>query len=231
MKQTLKNWINKRFYFYSKDVYEFHKISFSQEGEDRILKHLFQGKKDGFYVEIGAHHPQRYSNSQLFYLNGWKGINVDAMPGSMKEFRKKRPSDINIETAISDKNEELAFYILEEKGMNTADKEIAELRDTASPFRIENETKVKAITLADLFNSNLPENTEIDFISIDIEGYDLKALQSNDWDKYRPRYVLVEDYKKDIEACLSGEIHHFLKSVDYIFVCRTYNTSFYFKAK
>lgn len=231
MRQKLKSWINHIFYFYSKSVYRFHKISFSQEGEDRILEHLFQGKKNGFYVEIGSHHPQRYSNTHLFHLNGWRGINVDAMPGSMEEFIKKRGGDINIETAISSKNEELTFYILDEKGMNTADKEIAEDRDNHSPFSIEKKIKVNAITLDELFNKYLPPKFEIDFLSIDIEGYDLKALCSNDWKKYRPKYVLIEDYQKNIENCISGEINQFMIKQDYTFICRTYNTSFYIDKK
>ena len=58
--------------------------SFSQEGEDLVLARIFEGKKNGFYVDIGAHHPTRFSNTHYFYRRGWSGINIDAMPGSMK---------------------------------------------------------------------------------------------------------------------------------------------------
>ena len=51
----------------------------------------------GFYVDVGAHHPRRYSNTYLFYKRGWRGINIDAAPGSMKSFSKTRPRDINLE--------------------------------------------------------------------------------------------------------------------------------------
>ena len=80
--------------------------SYSQEGEDRILLMPFENCKDGFYV---AHHPTRYSNTYLFYRMGWSGINIDAAPGSMNLFKKKRPRDINLEVAISDREEELTF--------------------------------------------------------------------------------------------------------------------------
>src|SRR5580658_8816405 len=78
--------------------------SFSQEGEDMILASFFEGKKNGFYVDVGAHHPKRFSNTHHFYIRGWRGINVDATPGSMKLFRRTRPDDINIEAAVSDQS-------------------------------------------------------------------------------------------------------------------------------
>ncbi|WP_233706612.1 FkbM family methyltransferase, partial [Helicobacter marmotae] len=89
--------------------------SYSIEGEDRILSALMGDKegKSGFYVDVGAHHPFRYSNTYLFYTWGWMGINIDATPGSMAAFRKHRPRDINIECAIgnviADNKESQAF--------------------------------------------------------------------------------------------------------------------------
>jgi len=89
--------------------------SYSQEGEDMILRRLFENQERGLYVDIGAYHPKKFSNTYFFYRAGWIGINVDAMPGSMKKFRSRRPRDINIEAAISDKREELIpkgiFYL------------------------------------------------------------------------------------------------------------------------
>ena len=61
-------------------------MSYSQQGEDMILKSLFQDHQSGFYVDVGAHHPSRFSNTYFFYLRGWRGINIDAMPGSMAAF-------------------------------------------------------------------------------------------------------------------------------------------------
>lgn len=57
----------------------FENLYFSQEGDIR----LFNDSSSGIYVDIGAHHPFRFSNTYVFYKRGWRGINVDAMPGSM----------------------------------------------------------------------------------------------------------------------------------------------------
>src|SRR5690554_6253894 len=80
---------------------DFSRKSYSQEGEDILLEKLFEGKNDGFYVDVGAHHPRRFSNTYLLYRRGWRGINIDAMPGSMAEFRRLRGRDINLEIPIS----------------------------------------------------------------------------------------------------------------------------------
>ena len=74
--------------------------SYSQEGEDLVLARYF-AKSSLIYVDVGAHHPTRYSNTYLFYSQGWRGINIDAMPGSMDAFRRDRPRDINIEALVS----------------------------------------------------------------------------------------------------------------------------------
>jgi hypothetical protein len=56
------------------------KKSYSQEGEDMILNRIFEFRNSGFYIDVGAHHPMRFSNTYFFYRKGWRGINIDAMP-------------------------------------------------------------------------------------------------------------------------------------------------------
>jgi len=91
--------------------------SYSQEGEDMILSRLFGNQQAGFYVDVGAHHPMRFSNTYFFYKKGWNGINIDAMPDSMKLFNKFRPRDINIEKPVSDKKQILTYYAFNESAL------------------------------------------------------------------------------------------------------------------
>jgi hypothetical protein len=98
------------------------KISYAQEGEDRILSALLgleECNRQGFYIDVGAHHPERYSNTFLFYIHGWSGINIDATPGSMVAFRHERPRDINLEAAIADEQKTLIFYEFNEPALNS----------------------------------------------------------------------------------------------------------------
>ena len=99
--------------------------SYSQEGEDIVLESLLGGEARGFYVDIGAHHPARVSNTYRFYKRGWRGINVDAAPGSMNLFRQVRPKDINVEAAVGMGSQKLIFYVLDDDGLSTLDKDLA----------------------------------------------------------------------------------------------------------
>src|SRR5688500_4139273 len=91
---------------------------YAQEGEDLILQLMLAWRANGFYVDVGAHHPQFDSNTYLFYKRGWSGINIDAMPNSMKLFNRLRPRDINLELAISKKSEELTYYLFNTPQLN-----------------------------------------------------------------------------------------------------------------
>lgn len=86
-------------------------LCYSQEGEDLILETFFDEVKNGFFVDIGAYDPIRFSNTYLFYLKGWTGINIDARPESMNDFDEIRPKDINLEIAIGQQEEMLKLII------------------------------------------------------------------------------------------------------------------------
>ncbi len=82
--------------------------SYSQEGEDLILNQLFPNIYNGFYVDIGATIKFRFSNTQLFYNQGWNGINIEPNPDYFKFFKKYRKNDINLNIGLS-KHEEVLY--------------------------------------------------------------------------------------------------------------------------
>lgn len=212
----------------SNDAFPYRNNSYSQEGEDLIIDKLLNYKKNGFYIDIGAHHPMKYSNTFIFYKRGWNGINVDAMPDSMKEFEKMRPRDINLQAAISNNNSEATFYIFNEPALNTLNAEEAKNKDNKNGYKIIRELKLKTLKLSEILDKQLLENQEIDFLSIDTEGNDLKVLKSNNWEKYKPKLVLVEDLKfKNIEDYYQSETYIFMKNLNYSVVAKTINTVFY----
>ena len=174
--------------------------SFSQEGEDIIIDRLLEHQSKGFYVDIGAHHPIRFSNTWKFYSMGWQGINIDAMPGSMRLFDKFRPKDINVEAAISDKAGTLTYYIMSDKALNTLDKNVAESCIRAG-YSIVEEKQLQTYTVDSLLEKYLPSGQSIDFMDIDIEGMDHAVEESVDWLKWRPKIVLLEcdDVNEKIE--------------------------------
>jgi FkbM family methyltransferase len=210
---------------YPNQKYEFHNISFSQDGEDMVVSYLFHDSSEGFYIDVGAHHPQRFSNTQYFYLRGWKGINIDAMPGSMKKFDLLRPNDINLEIPISDKSEILTYYEFDEPALNSFSLPLSQQRVRETNYKIVSEIQLQTQTLAEVLDKYLPSQQKIDLLSIDVEGLDYQVMISNNWDKYKPKVVLVEDLNlKSFEKIASSKTYLFLEEKGYTLCAKTMRT-------
>lgn len=188
-----------------------------------ILRRLFEGKADGFYVDAGAHHPRRFSNTCFFYKLGWSGVNIDAAPGSMALFRKWRPWDINVEAALGREPRALTFYIFDEPALNTFDRELAHSRSQGA-YRIVREQTLCTRTLAEVLAEHLPKGRRIDFMTVDVEGMDLEVLQSNNWERFRPTYVLVECLGVEPAQLEQESVCQFLTAQGYHFFAKTANT-------
>jgi len=230
--KKIKNHYGKKALDSYKESLIFSNLSYSQEGEDIFLSRIFEGKKNGFYVDIGAHHPQRFSNTYLFYLKGWKGINIDPMPESMQEFNNLRSRDVNLEIGISREKQTLTYYIFNEPALNTFSYKEAVLKDGINngQFYIVDKKEIKTYPLAEILEKYVDNFQEIDFFSIDVEGLDLEVLQSNDWTRFRPEYILIEELRTSIDIIIEeSEIYSYLKLFNYSLMHRTYNTSIYKK--
>jgi FkbM family methyltransferase len=200
---------------------------YAQEGEDLILTEYFDNIKEGFFVDVGAYNPVLFSNTYLFYLKGWRGINIDARPGSMEQFNIVRPRDINVETAVGVEEKTLTYYMFDEPALNGFSKQISEDRNSNTPFQIVNTVDLQLKRLETILNEHLPAGQEISFMSVDVEGLDLEVLNSNNWDKYKPKMMLVETSVTADGIAFESPIHLFLESKGYYFVAKTYRTSFY----
>ncbi len=202
-----------------------HKI-YSQEGEDLILKRIFGKKRSGNYIDIGAHHPIRFSNTYYFYKRGWRGINIEPMPGSSRIFNFFRPKDVNIEIGVSEHEGSLAYHVFSDKALNTFDAEISKERLQNSPYRLKKIINLKTAPLKIILDQHC-KNPDIDFMTIDVEGFEIPVLKSNDWLKYRPKIILVEILFKSLDEIKDSSVHQFLQDKDYVLFAKTYNTCFY----
>lgn len=215
-------------------IYNFKTISYSQEGEDLIIERFFENESKGFFVDIGAHHPKRFSNTFLLYKKGWRGINIDPMPGIMRLFNKVRPNDINIEVGISKTEDKLTYYIFNENALNTFSENEALIKSEIDPnkYYIKEKKSINTYPLKVILDKYMKTSNQIDMMSIDVEGLDLEVLTSNDWSKYRPKLILVEELRTNIKMLFeNSDINRFLESKGYTLHFRTYNTSFYIDSK
>ncbi|MCE2698338.1 MAG: FkbM family methyltransferase [Nostocales cyanobacterium LE14-WE4] len=205
--------------------------SYSQEGEDMILRRLFEKQSDGFYVDVGAHHPKRFSNTFIFYSKGWKGINIDAMPGSMKAFNKQRPRDKNLEIPIAKERKNLTYFQFNEPALNGFCEELAVSRDGSTAYKIISKQSIEAYPLSVILDQHLNPAQSIDFLSVDVEGLDLEVLQSNDWLKFRPKVVLVEILNGSLDTIQNDEVYQFLTAHNYHLYAKAVHTVFFISDK
>ena len=193
-----------------------------------ILRRLFKSRSRGFYVDVGAHHPKRFSNTYYFYKAGWHGVNIDAMPGSMTAFRKMRPRDINLEAAIASEQGALDYYVFNETALNSLSRKLTESQlEKRHRRRIERVVELQTEKLAEVLNAHLPAGQRIDFLSVDAEGFDFEVLRSNDWTKYRPEVVLVEILGSSLADLLRHEITQFMREQGYTLYAKCVNTVFF----
>jgi len=202
----------------------------SQYGEDLIIESLLPFKKNGFYVDVGANHPIKFNNTLLFYKKGWRGLNIEPNPSSIWLFNFLRKRDLNLNLGIGQKNSEMDFYIFKESTLSTFDKTASEEYKRMG-HEVKQVMKIPIIPLKEILEKYAGQK-EIDILSVDTEGYDLEVLESNDWQKFRPRFLIIEtlEYKKDGTGKKLNDIFDpFTESHGYKKVADTYINTIYEK--
>lgn len=204
----------------------FGKVYYSQEGEDAILNRYFDGRRKGFFIDIGALHPVRFSNTYFFYKLGWNGINIEPRPGSKKIFDSVRNKDINLEVAIASESKKLTYYSFNEPALNGFSDTISSEREKISAYKIIDRLEITTHKLEAILDEHLSENQKIDFLTIDVEGLDYDVLLSNNWEKYKPEVVLIEDLNFSFVSQNSPS-SKYLTERGYELFAKTINTVFY----
>lgn len=166
--------------------------SYSQNCEDLVIDKLLKDIEIGFYIDIGAYDPYRFSNTYKFYKKGWNGINIEPDINNYLKFVKKRPKDINLNIGIGLKEGKFLFYKFFPDTLSTFSKKSAN-KYKKEGFKLVNKIKISVKKLSYVF-SKYCANREISFISIDAEGNEIEILKANNWNKYRPKILCVESY-------------------------------------
>jgi len=172
----LKSFTNKKFFY-------------SFGGIDNLIQQIFKSQKKGIYIDIGCGHPIKNNNTYLLNKKGWSGINIDLDIDNVELFKIYRPKDLNICAAISDEIKETdLFFYHSRSALNTIDKKTANYQKA----KVTSVKKIKTTTLNNVLDESIYNSSNIDFLSIDVEGSELSVLKNFNFHKFKPKVIVVE---------------------------------------
>lgn len=164
-------------------------ISYAQNFEDVILERIFKDKESGFYVDIGACHPVYDSVTYHFYLKGWSGINVEPQPGLFSELEAIRERDTNLQICVGAREGRETLYITRDVGTSTLRQSIAE--NYRRDLNIKEELTVDVVSLDQIWSQHVGSR-QVDFLKIDVEGFEQDVLSGADFSKVAPTILVIE---------------------------------------
>lgn len=202
------------------------RLHYGQTGEDILIRPYLKDKAQ--YLDLGAYHPFRFSNTARLWAEGWNGVNVDANIDSINIFKKKRPKDISIHAALITKKQrdeglsEISFY----KSVRDVKKHKCGISAHGSLLisEIEQiEVKVPTKTVDEILDQCDLVNTQ--YLNIDIEGMDELILRDLNFDRFQPKVITIEDHQESVAEALNSGIATFLNINGYNLIARSSMTS------
>lgn len=199
--------------------------SFSQSGEDMIVDFIFGAIQldNPTYLDLGAHHPRRYSNTHFFYARGSRGVNVEADPGLFGRFVEERPLDDNLNIGVGvGESGVLPFYVMSTPTLNTFSRAEAERCVGMGTHRIERIIDVPLMGVNDIIRRHF-RGSAPDFLSVDVEGLDFEIIKSIDLKRYRPVVICVETitFSEDFDGEKINAIAEYLEQFGYLLYADT----------
>ena len=193
---------------------------YSQFGEDAVLKELI-GKRPqkSTYLDIGCYHPKKHSNTYFLYKLGWSGMLVDVEKAKLIACKIIRPRDKTLLCAVSNNKGTVPFFAPKKYSVLTS---LIKINDEFKQIGTIEQKKISEIIDVNL-HGNCPT-----VLSIDIEGKDYEAIQSINFKKHSPKFILIECWNDfDIDKILKGKIHRKLTQNRYKLASWTINTLIY----
>jgi FkbM family methyltransferase len=206
--------------------------TYAQLGQDILLHNMMQRRREeadinaGFYIDIGAYHPTKISNTFHFYQLGWSGLCIDPNPETEAAFKAERPRDKFVRCALSDQNGTLKYWRFRAATQNTCDPKVGERRRRKTPQNFISVDDVPVRTLDSVIKS--AKLKQIDFLSIDVEGLELQILRGFDLKKHQPVAVVLESMERPLEHG-KGKIFQVMSDAGYELVAHTGHDAYYLR--
>jgi FkbM family methyltransferase len=206
------------------------KISYSQSGEDLIIDFFFTARQvdKPSYIDIGAYHPYKISNTALFYEKGARGIVIEPNPDGFEKFTKYRPEDINLNIGIGSEESVLLYYSMDSATLNTFSEEEAKRYEAQGSAHIKKVIEVQVQPLISILKQH---NNGVfpDFLSLDVEGWDYQILESLKDLQTTPKLICVETYSYTEGHIYKERFDNLMKELGYVIYGTTTINTIYVK--
>lgn len=164
----------------------------SQQGQDVFAFALFGGKKNGLFLDIGGNDPIRINNTFYLEKKGWDGLAFEPQPLLQKKWKSRRTSCIPI--ALGSRESYVKLKVVKERNddnWNVLSKVLEDENHISTNEDDSSETiRVKQRKLADVLKENGIK--EVDYISLDVEGYEMQVLEGIEWDDTKIKVISIE---------------------------------------
>ncbi len=163
-------------------------ISYAQNFEDVLLWRALQNIAHGFYIDVGASHPDTESVTRAFYDRGWRGVNIEPVGADFRRLELARARDVNVNVALGEQPGNGKLFVVPGTGLSTL--EIGSLSGISRAGFEYHDAEVEIRTLAQICHEHV--TGEIHFLKIDVEGGEKAVLSGADFNLYRPWIAIVE---------------------------------------
>ena len=166
----------------------------------KLNEEIFFNKENGFFIELGAYDGLIQSNTAFFEKSkNWTGILIEVSRERYEECVKNRPKSICFNTACGAEDDN-QISLNHENGLMTKVVDGGE-------YTCQTTTLETIIDKCEI-------NKNIDFLSLDVEGYELEVLKGLNLKKYEPNYMLIELWDSN-----EYDVKTFLQKNDYKCLC------------
>jgi FkbM family methyltransferase len=206
---------------------------YGQYGQDAyVLRTIYKNKESGTFVDVGANHPVECSNSYLLELNGWSGLAVEPQTSLNRLWPETRRTPC-LDCAVGDESKDVVFIQAspEEHGHSGVEGFNKVKRDASKHV-------VCQKTLDEILRDH--GISEIDYLSIDVEGYEMSVLRGIDFSKSKIRLIGIENDTGFKSLPFLGkrlgfelgnnEIRRFLSRQGYEHIARIVSDDFFIRA-
>ena len=196
-------------------------LSYSQFGEDTILRYFFP-EKNSTYIDIGSGHPIIGNNTYFLYKKGCHGILIDGVKKNINSATRLRPNDKSIQCLVGNSNTRGIFYEFVDSNFSTTDSVFSEKTSISRKEKpIEHNLEIR--TLDTILEGKYPTGPTL--LNVDVEGNDLNVLRGINWEKFLPRIVCIEEWQNSFHNYSQVEI--FLAERGYKLISRMVYSNIY----